>query len=1021
MNSYINILRQNKIPHHSVNLRYDITTSKKICIPPPGWQKLIFSNSVYNPYQNAIIQITGATANIIIIDIDGTEHPTNKLISELCLSVCKFYNRTRKGYHFFFKYSDRLAQSHNIKYADDNTNSGIDILSNGRCAYFGSYKIGSQLITYDNITHEAIIDIPSTLYKELESIINKSGKFEINQRKTKKYPNHITRTDFPEQVSIDIPTLDQLIACFPIKCFESYDQWLRMAFIIKQSNHSLLALTLFHKYSAKASKYSNITLKECTDKWNSIPYAPSYIFQETLFLARKYNPKLFTTIKLPWFNPPSKLYQAIQFHSQYLEYKYLQPLYQQNKILAIASPYGTGKTQFLSKLFSNTIVNENTTRILFITARVSLSYSTLQSFPTFKHYQLLDANSNKEEFSNIQQLIIQLDSLYKLDPSRRNHKLTLGNNNESIFTQLFPNCKDKSLISNNSVINQINTFDIIALDEIESLLYHISFQELATQYIFDILTKLCKSAKKIIALDGDISDRAFIFLSSIQEYIPSNLLILNNTFQTTSKHYIFTNCNKTFDKQLDEDLISGKNCILICMTLKASEHYYNKYKDSYSTIIHNSIQNDKQILSNINNEWKVRLVIYTSTIETGCDFNQQWFHKCHIVLSNMATIPRALMQMCNRVRHFADNTVNVFTNGIPFNEFAVPYQYEEICNKMSSLINKPVSEFNTLDKILAYNECETMNKQYFISVFCDLLRKKGHTYEYRKVQKIKKQKLITYIHQDIANADSISSPLDYKAIIELIRTPTISGKQMRECYCAIKKYLISKLWNIDIDTIVIDDVKRYYPKISKLINYKFFIRFIQQRNITWKIAKLSKKIHHIQYILSLFGITHQDDFEFSIDCGASPDGRKLNSKRNPFLISTMQYKNIANILKPLILDSDFRFVFDLGKTENTLSDRQILETIKKIISQFGFVLEVFRKSVKQINETNNEDIFHENTYLIDLDISLIELFNQDTRYYFDEIQDEDVDKFVDMTADDFLIEDDDSDEVIISDDDYNIV
>ena len=66
MNSYISILRQNKIPYHSVNLRYDITTSKKICIPPPGWQKLIFSNSVYNPYQNAIIQITGSIANIII-------------------------------------------------------------------------------------------------------------------------------------------------------------------------------------------------------------------------------------------------------------------------------------------------------------------------------------------------------------------------------------------------------------------------------------------------------------------------------------------------------------------------------------------------------------------------------------------------------------------------------------------------------------------------------------------------------------------------------------------------------------------------------------------------------------------------------------------------------------------------------------------------------------------------------------------------------------------------------------------
>ncbi len=72
----------------------------------------------------------------------------------------------------------------------------------------------------------------------------------------------------------------------------------------------------------------------------------------------------------------------------------------------------------------------------------------------------------------------------------------------------------------------------------------------------------------------------------------------------------------------------------------------------------------------------------------------------------------------------------------------------------------------------------------------------------------------------------------------------------------------------------------------------------------------------------------------------------------------------------------------------------------------------------------------ENTYLVDLEITLIELFNQETRYYYDQIQDGELDKFIEH-EDDLLIdaqeqyqcpeesddEDNDFDEVVFSDDD----
>lgn len=1000
MQAYISILRSLQIPHHSVSLSYDEITKRKVCIPPSGWQKITFSKSIFNPRQNAIIQIAGRDAGIIIIDVDGTDHPTNKIIINLCLTSCKFYNRTRKGYHFFFKYSSLMEHSHNIKYADDTTNSGLDILSNGKCAYYGSYKIGNQIITYDNILHDAIIEIPTILLKELEAIITKSGKSITNQRKTKKYPNIITRMQYPEHVSIDISTLDQLIACFPKSAFTIYDQWIKMAFIIKQSNHSAAALALFHKYSISIHQYANVSIDECARHWNTIPYCPDYVFQETLYLARRSNSKLFSSIKLPWFNISTPLYIPLTFNNRFLEYETLLPHFRNNKILAIHSPYGTGKTQFLSKLFTDPTIGAK--RILFITARVSLSYSTLQSFPDFQHYQSIQ---NRCEFTNINKLIIQLDSIHKLTKTHQpqHTTLSLGTNNDAIFRNLFPNINTNSnSIHTTKQTSTPEPFDIVALDEIESLLYHLSFNKLPTNHIFSILTEICNNAHKIIALDGDFSNRSYSFLRGLNS-ISSSTCILENQYQPPPKHFIFTNDHAAFDNQIDKDLTDGLNIVIICMTLKSSEHYYHKYKDSYSCVIHNSIQNDKKGLENINNYWKVRLLIYTSTIESGCDFNEPWFHKCHIILSNCGTTSRALMQMTHRCRLFSNNNVCIYTNGIPFNEFATPYLYDEICMKMSSLINKSVCDFNLLDKILTYNECETLNKQYFISVLCELLRRKGHTYEYRKALKTTKKKFTNNILPDIASADCIHEKADYDGIVKLIRIPNTPANIMRSCYCSIKKYLIAKLWNLDIETIILDDVKRYYPKINKLLAYKFFIKYVAQNttNTTLTNIKLRKRIKYIQDILTLFGIRHQDDFEFSIDCGSSPAGRKQNRKSNPFIITATRYKEITDILLPVIKSGDFRFVFNLGKINGneSISDRQILETIKKVIAEYGFVLDVIRNTIRDAE--NNSQYKHVNTYLIDLDETLIELFNSQTRSYYDQIQDEELDKFIEVNDDDF--------------------
>ena len=211
---YITKLRKWKIAHRSVTLAYDTSTNTKKCIPPPGWQHTTYSTSIFEPSKNALIQITGINSNIIVVDIDGTEHPINKNLIELCMESSKFYNKTKKGYHFFYKYSDAFPKSQSIKYENDTTNSGLDLKSTNGCVYYGTYYIGDTLVKYENLKSDDIVPIPPGLLKELQALFTKSAK--PNQRKTTKYPSIITNTsnDFPSTTIIDIDTLDKLIACF---------------------------------------------------------------------------------------------------------------------------------------------------------------------------------------------------------------------------------------------------------------------------------------------------------------------------------------------------------------------------------------------------------------------------------------------------------------------------------------------------------------------------------------------------------------------------------------------------------------------------------------------------------------------------------------------------------------------------------------------------------------------------------------------------------------------------------------
>lgn len=1015
MDPYISTLNLYQIAYHSVKLDYDLLNNKKICKHPPRWQHITFNPANYNPALNAIIQITGKTSNILVVDIDGVEHSTNRELINLCTSTCKFYNKTNKGYHFIYKYNPQYPTNKSYKYPDDPTNSGFDIKSTNGCIYYGSYYIGPKLITYQNITADAIVDMPLPLIEKLNLLLGMKTKKPSFTNTTSILRNHnATSTiisDFPIIARIDLPTLDTILECIPAEYFTNYNEWVLMAIIIKHTNTS--ALPLFTKYSKQIPQYANSDNYIYMKLWNTIKYDPTFKIISLLHIARKANPSKFNKIDLKFITHKfhSSITPSQTFHSQYLNFDEINThIKNGNHIIAIKSPYGTGKSFFLSKLFSS---QTPTTRILIITSRITLSYSMQENFPSFTHYHT-NTNTNLKLHNK---LIIQLDSLNRINPfNKYSHNClpstfinNITNNTNNPNNELFRK-ENVGTVSN-------KYYNIIALDEIESLLAHLSYKNLNASNIFSILVNLCINAQQIIALDGDLGERAVLFLKYLAAVKPSlkTPFIIENTYKTDPKHFIFTNDKTGFNKKIETDLEQGKKIVIIAMSVSISENYFHQYHNKYQTILHNSIQNNKEGLKNINTYWsRAQLLIYTSTIEAGCDFSVEHFDYCYIILSDKSCSARSLMQMISRVRKYKSNIVNVYNNEIPFYEYCFPYQYEEVEASLMPISNNNDEEINNgitnditdastscneqskvLKQILIYNQVESLNRNYFITILCQLIRMKGHTYEYEKKKYKNKKKDKNMIYLAIAEAEIIESDLRYQEYVTYIKNfNDIFNDGFRTINLMIKKYAISKIWHVDINSLNNAGlVETYYPKMQVLFNHYKYIKYIKSIQDGSILNSLNsdnndssiEKLKYIVKLLNLFGANNTDYFKFSVGCGVGEEARKINKKHNPNFIKSDDLKSkVYPVVKEWLNDPEFRIVYEMKKKEGDedFSEKKLYETTKTILEEYGVVIienTVFKKSR---DEFNNRITSRSNEYLLDysdiilkLKVEMNELYN----------------------------------------------
>jgi hypothetical protein len=211
-------------------------------------------------------------------------------------------------------------------------------------------------------------------------------------------------------------------------------------------------------------------------------------------------------------------------------------------------------------------------------------------------------------------------------------------------------------------------YDMIVLDESESLLCHfdegtMQYKEIDIWYFFDELLKHCK---KMVLMDGDVSERSLSFASSY-----GRMVYVNNT-NVEGKKTINLVCDRMkWETRLEEDLdrfYKEDKRFRVCIASQSSNQALSLEEGLGVKFPHLNIKRlvgldsgrtKKQFLEDINKSLEnVNVFIYSPVIESGVDITVK-VKKLYGVICVKSNSQRAYLQMLARCRNVAEERIDV--------------------------------------------------------------------------------------------------------------------------------------------------------------------------------------------------------------------------------------------------------------------------------------------------------------------------------------------------------------------------
>ena len=627
------------------------------------------------------------------------------------------------------------------------------------------------------------------------------------------------------------------------------------------------------------------------------------------------------------------------------------------KTLCIKANMGTGKTEAI-KLVCNT---GKFNRILWVTPRITLTENIYGKFKEYNFISYLDINGSLFLYDKI---ICQVDSLERL----------MGSNKMSF-----------------------KKYDLVIIDEIESVLYHFSSPHLeqknkSARTIFELLQNICKMSTKILCLDADYNIRSSQFI----EHFGQSILVYNK-YTTQKKTYVMTQDKKYFLNKIKNDLNNG---LKICISSMSSgiiqgieEEIIKQHSDIKYKIYYGKTSDKlKSELQSVNDMWtNYQLIMYSPTIESGVDVTIP-FDKLYGVCygGDFTTSQRAFLQMCGRLRNVKNNDILCYCNTIiDFNIGSNIYTYDDIFNAFkysSNMTQKPLLKYifketsdgicecvydkkniTLFDVINILNFAENINKnnKIFLSVLFRLLREKGYDMELMDINEKDKnenddsdsENNLSHesdsIGEQTLTLTSVSSGREISIIKwitlisneqddkELLRRQNIGEKMEESEKIKIERYIFNSKWNINMYDMYIDDkIKMEYE--SFLTNY-YNKKELTLKNIELQYYKKNKQSE-------IYDVFHLTDVQYNLLISVKDDLVKRFTHDEILSTNgiTFDFVELNNIKKDIIDNSMYfrdenhlRTMMKKDKArrkQDITNNETFLKTIKSFLEYFGIEL-----------------------------------------------------------------------------------
>lgn len=302
------------------------------------------------------------------------------------------------------------------------------------------------------------------------------------------------------------------------------------------------------------------------------------------------------------------------------------PIENHNTLLG-QSKLGTGKTTQLKKI----VATNPDKRIILISARRTFTASMYADFGVKNDF--VNYRDIKGSLASYPRIFVQVESLHRLF----------------------------------SVDNIITPFDIVLMDEIESILAQCSPSPTHQgNYIrnMNALQQITEQATKLIAMDAFITQRSIEFLEDLR----TDIAFVHNPYQPYNRIAVRTPCNNNkkntshFWKAVLETVKAGKRVAIPCGSQKQGLAFEKiLIANNISYLFYHS--NDdrtmrKETLQDVNASWaKVQVLLYTPSVTIGINYDSKdcQFDQLFMYASAGGGIPRDMFQGSLRARVIKDN------------------------------------------------------------------------------------------------------------------------------------------------------------------------------------------------------------------------------------------------------------------------------------------------------------------------------------------------------------------------------